>query len=85
MKTLPSGIGDHQHFDFRKKSYQKVARGGRECDYTESPKIEMLPFGIPRSACGAERIGSYPDLPMALDGRTSLSSTCNFLRLVRQL
>jgi len=85
MKALPSGIGDHEHFNFRKKSYQNVIRGGRECDYTKSPEIEMLPSGIPPLACGAERIGSYPDLPTALDSRTSLSLTCNFLRLVRQL
>ena len=85
MKALPSGIGDHEHFNFRKKSYQNVTHGGRECDYTKNSEIEMLPSGIPPTAWGAERIGSYSDLPVALDSRTSLSLTCNFLRLVRQL
>ena len=85
MKALPSGIGDHEHFNFRKKSYQNVTREGRECDYTKNSEIEMLPSGIPATVWGAERIGSYPDLPVALDSRTSLSLTCNFLRLVRQL
>lgn len=47
MKALPSGIGDLEHFNFRKKSYQNVTCGGRECDYIKSPEIEMLPSGIP--------------------------------------